>query len=305
MTTSSAWRVGLPLALATALLWASLPVALKLALESLDVWTLTWFRFLVAFVVTLLWLVWRRGLVGFGNLDGSGRWLLFGAGLGLLGNYVFYLLGLKFTTPANAQLLIQLAPLLLALGSVLVFKERVSAGQLIGFALIVIGLIGFGGEQAQALAAPPHYRFGALCIVIAAATWAAYGLAQRELFRTLSSQQILLFIYAFASVILLPSATPSMLSSLDLQHALAVLYCCFNTVAAYACFAEAQARWESARVGAVLAMTPILTIAFASLAHHRWPASIAAERIGWIGIISACLIVSGSMWASLSRGKEK
>src|SRR6185295_2354036 len=33
------------------------------------------------------------------------------AALMLTGNYVFYLLGVKYTTPANAQLLIQAAPL--------------------------------------------------------------------------------------------------------------------------------------------------------------------------------------------------
>ena len=42
------WRLGLSLAVLAMLTWATLPVALTLALVYLDPWTLTWFRFLVA-----------------------------------------------------------------------------------------------------------------------------------------------------------------------------------------------------------------------------------------------------------------
>ena len=46
--TTGRWRLGLTLALTTAALWATLPVALKIALETIDPWTLTWARFAVA-----------------------------------------------------------------------------------------------------------------------------------------------------------------------------------------------------------------------------------------------------------------
>src|SRR3546814_13378310 len=58
--------------------------------------------------------------------------LLLIAGLMLIGNYVFYLLGVQYTSPANAQLLIQLAPLLLALGGIVVFRERRSEERRVG-----------------------------------------------------------------------------------------------------------------------------------------------------------------------------
>ena len=51
---SGRWRLGLAMALTTALSWATLPVALKITLEQLDPYTLTWFRFLVAAAVALL-----------------------------------------------------------------------------------------------------------------------------------------------------------------------------------------------------------------------------------------------------------
>ncbi len=60
---SGQWQLGLLLTLVTALCWATLPIALKLVLEVLDPITLTWFRFLVAALVTGAWLS-ARGRLG-------------------------------------------------------------------------------------------------------------------------------------------------------------------------------------------------------------------------------------------------
>src|SRR5690606_35061942 len=119
-TTSGRWRLGLALALLTAGLWATLPAALKIALGSLDAWTLTWVRFLFAFLVLGGWLGARGRL---SSLRGPRRrdwFLLLLAAFTLIGNYLLYLLGVQYTTPGNAQLLIQAAPLLMALGGIVV-----------------------------------------------------------------------------------------------------------------------------------------------------------------------------------------
>ena len=137
---SGHWRLGLALSLITALSWATLPIALKLVLDSLDPLTLTWFRFLVAALVTAAWLGLRGKLRGYGALGRRGWTLLGVAALMLVGNYVFYLLGVQHTSPANAQLLIQLAPLLMALGGIWVFGEVFHRGQWLGLAVLVAGL---------------------------------------------------------------------------------------------------------------------------------------------------------------------
>ena len=62
-------RAALLLALAAAGLWATLPVALKVALEALDPWTLTWFRFLAAALLMTVWLLWRGRLGAFRALS--------------------------------------------------------------------------------------------------------------------------------------------------------------------------------------------------------------------------------------------
>lgn len=115
------WKLGLSLSLLVVFFWATLPVALKISLNVLDAWTLTWLRFCVAAMITLLIIFIMGSWKGYKRLSVKNwLWLLF-AGLMLIGNYVGFLIGLEKTTPANAQVLIQLAPLMMILGGVMVY----------------------------------------------------------------------------------------------------------------------------------------------------------------------------------------
>ncbi len=296
--TSGRWRLGLALALATAFFWATLPVALKLALEVVDAVTLTWFRFLIASLVIGGWLAWRGRIGQFRELSRNAWWLLAIAACGLIGNYLGYLFGLGLTSPANAQLLIQLAPLLLAIGGVAIFRERLNHKQWLGYAAVASGLLLFFGEQWQR-ASGTHYGLGALLIALAAAAWAGYALAQKQLLRRLDSAAILWFIYLAATALLLPFSAPQQLLKVDAAHWWAIGYCALNTIGAYGCFAEALAHWEASRVSAILALTPILTVLSVAAFALLVPGAIAPERIGLLGWIGAGTVVAGSAAVSL------
>jgi drug/metabolite transporter (DMT)-like permease len=302
---SGRWRLGLLLALSTAACWATLPIALKFTLEALDVYTLTWFRFLVACVLVGAWLLWRGRLGSLRGLE-RGHWLLLAlAALMLIGNYVFYLIGLDFTTPGTAQLLIQLAPLLMAVGGIVVFRERFRAGQWLGLGLLCLGLWLFFREQVQIQAGASRFVLGCAVMFLAAVVWAIYSLALKQLLSRLSSPVILCFIYAVASVLLFPGASPSALLALDALHWVALLYCALNTLVAYGAFAEALAHWEASRVSVILALTPLMTLACVSLVHATWPEVIAAERIGTVGYLGAALVVTGSALTSLLGNRRR
>ena len=302
-TAATRWRLGLSLALLTCLFWATLPVALKMSLEVLSPVTLTWFRFISAFALTLAWLAARGQLRIFRTLNRANWGWLGLAAAGLIGNYVLYLLGLKFTTPANAQLLIQAAPLLLALGGVYFFKESLGRGQALGFVAIAIGLAVFALEQRHAASAASNYLLGMGLIFIAAITWVVYALVQKRLHAVLKPQQLLVVIYAAASLVLWPFSQPSELLALDRSHAIAVAYCALNTVGAYAAFSEAMASWEASRVSAILALTPVLTVGFVALMAPLLPGHLSPETIGTMGWCGAILVLAGSLAASLLKPK--
>lgn len=296
---SGRWRLGLMLALTTMACWATLPVALKFTLTAVDVYTLTWFRFLVAFAGVGAWLAWRGGFAPLRGLGAARGALLLLAATMLIGNYVFYLAGLDLTTPANAQLLIQLAPLLMAVGGILVFRERFGPGQWLGLGLVCVGLWLFFRDQLALQGGGPDYVRGALTIVLAAVVWAIYALAQKQLLNALSSPLILWVVYALASVVLLPFSQPARLLELDLLHWLALGYCALNTLVAYGAFAEALAHWEASRVSMVLALTPLFTLLCVEVVHALAPGAVRPEQVGAIGFVGAGLVVAGSALTSL------
>lgn len=294
------------LAAATAAFWATLPMALKFSLDQVDAFTLTWFRFLVASVLLGGWLLLRGELHALKGLPRSAWQLLVLAALMLTGNFVFYLLGVQYTTPGNAQLIIQLAPLCMAIGGIVIFRERFAVWQWLGLALIVTGLAVFFQDQLlQAAQGGNRYLIGTAFIVLAALVWAVYALAQKQLLSRLRSNVVLVFIYAVATVLLLPFAHPMALLSLDHVHWIVLGYCALNTLGAYGAFAEALVHWEASRVSAVLAITPLLCIGAIALVHLLWPDAIAVEHIGTIGWIGAVLAVVGSMTVSLAGRKRR
>jgi drug/metabolite transporter (DMT)-like permease len=301
-TTSGRWQLGMALALVTALFWATLPLTLKISLEVLDAWTITWVRFVTATLVLLVWLTLKGRIGTFSGLKRRTWGMMTVAAVMLTGNFIGYLFGVQYTTPGNAQLLIQAAPLLMALGGIVVFRERFTWAQWLGLALVAIGLCSFFADQTQqTVGIASHYALGALIVLGAAVVWAVYALLQKQLLNHLSSQHLLLFIYAAAALLLTPFAHPAQLLRLDALHGWALFYCCINTVGAYGAFAEALAHWEASRVSVILALTPLLCVAAVALTRRIWPELIAPEHIALWGWIGTGLVVSGSALVSLAK----
>ena len=105
------WRLGFSLALTTAFLWGVMPIALKIVLSGMDVYTISWYRFAFSAVVVGALLASTGQLPLWRSLKRRGWLLMLLALFGLVGNYVLYALALKHTTPSVTQIVIQLAPM--------------------------------------------------------------------------------------------------------------------------------------------------------------------------------------------------
>ena len=293
-------RLGFALAATTMLLWGTLPLALKLTLQELDAVTITWFRFGVASLVLVVWLAWRRQLPALGSLGRSSFGLLAVAVLGLAANFLAFLVGLDLTTPANAQILIQLAPMLLGLGGILVFGERYERLQWLGLGVLLAGLgVFFSGQLRAVTEGAERYLLGSGIMVVAAVTWAGYGLAQKQLLRALPSQPLMLLIYAGCFLCFSPSSKPGSLREIGALGLGALLYCSLNTLVAYGAFAAALNHWQASRVSAVLALTPLATLGFSVLAEALSPGLFHAETISWTSLAGASTVVAGSLLVTL------
>lgn len=299
---SGRWRLGLALSLLTVLLWGVLPIALKVTLQALDVYTVTWFRFLAAFGLLGIYLAGRRQLPKLHQL-GRDVWKLLAIAAVFLGlNYLLFLQGLAQTSAANAEVLIQLAPVLFAVGAIAFFKERYTLRQWLGMAVLTLGFALFFHEQLKTLVtAANQYLIGSSLIVIAAAAWAIYALAQKQLLQTLSSFSVMLIIYGGCALFFTPIATPETILKLSPLHLGMLLFCGLNTLIAYGAFAEALEHWEASRVSAVLALAPIVTLLSVEAVSSLMPNLIAPEPLTILGVVGAILVVAGSMAIALGR----
>jgi drug/metabolite transporter (DMT)-like permease len=298
--TSGRRGLGFALAFLTMSLWGALPLALKGVLRQMDPATITWYRFAVSALLLLALLAWRGQLPPLRALGRSVWGLLGVATVFLAANYYGYIVGLDFTTAADAQVLLQLAPLLLALGGLVVFGERFTRLQWLGFVVLVAGLGLFFAAQLSALVGgSERYLSGAAIMVFAAVTWAVYGLAQKQLLRSLSSQGVMLCIYAGCVLLFLPPSAPRTLAALDATGLALLGFCAVNTALAYGAFAESLQHWEASRVSAVLALTPLATLAFSEIADAWWPALHDGGALPPTSVLGAVVVVAGSLVTSL------
>jgi drug/metabolite transporter (DMT)-like permease len=281
-------------------LWAVLPFALVGVLAALDAFTITWVRFVASTLALGGVLAARGSLPPLRDLDAARAALLAVATLFLAVNYAAFLFGLDWTSAADAQVLIQLGPVLLSLGGIAVFREPFTRIQWAGIAVLAIGVAVFVSSRlGNGLLAGRGLESGMLMIVFAAATWAVYGLAQKQLLHTWSSNHVLLCVYAGCAIAFTPLASPASLAQLDAPRAALLGFCALNTVVGYGAFAESLAHWEASRVGAVLALTPIGTLACATALHALAPDAVATPELSFSGWLGALLVVSGSLAASL------
>ncbi len=297
---SGRWRLGLGLSLLTALMWGILPIALEITLEQMDAFTITWYRFLIAGLLLGSSLALRKGLPRVQGQSTGVYLLLALVTLSLGSNYVLYLLGLSRTSAGAAQVLIQLAPAMAMLGSLIFFRERFEKGQWLGLVLLCGGmLMFFHNRLGDTFLRLGEYSLGMILIFFAAITWAIYALAQKQLLSTMSSAQVLLLVYVGSMLFLLPTAHPRAILRLDTLHLCLLAFCALNTVIAYGSFSEALDHWESSRVNAVLAITPITTLAMLWLGSRLWPYAVNCERITPLSGTGAALVVAGSMMIAL------
>ena len=300
-TDTGRWQLGFTMSLTTAVLWGFLPIALKVALTGMDVYTITWWRFAVSMLGLGVFLAWRGQLP---RLRGAGRsaWMILGIALvTLLANYLLYLTALEHTTPSVAQVVIQLAPLLLMLGGVFVFRERFAPRQWLGFVVLGIGLLLFFNRRLPELARPTEgLGLGVALMIVAAIAWAIYGLAQKRLLTVFTSRQVLWMLYFGATLALLPAAAPIAVLNLDGLQLSMLAFCCANTLIAYGAFGEALHYWDVSRVSAVLATAPLFTMASMWLVDRLGWDLLAPEGLNAWSIVGALAVVAGSMTCALA-----
>ena len=302
---SGIWKLGLAFSLLSALSFGVLPIALKGILNTMDAFTLTWYRFVMAGALLAILNV-RPNKFSWSALPGFRLGVLIVVAGALMSvNFLCYLLGLAYVSPSTAQVVIQLAPLFLLLGSLVVYKESFSRGQWIGLFIMVFGLALFFNQRlTEMLSRLTNDTIGALLIMAAAFTWAIYGLMQKRLLLFYSSGVTLLLFYIVDALIFLPFASPNRIFDLTGPQLGLLGGCGLASALSYIGFAEALNHWEATRVSAMLALVPIITVVSVRATNTLWPEVIPPESLSLLSIAGALFVVAGSMATALLRQKK-
>ena len=300
MTVSGRWRLGVLLALSTAAMWGVLPIALKGVMTTLDPLTTTFFRYSLAAVLITPYLLVRNRLPNRAKFRSPKLALqLLVAGSLLAANYGLYILGLQRTTAEAAQVMIQIAPMLLLLAGLWIFKESFSRAQWLGFMSFASGLmLFFNHHLGDIFGSLSSYGIGLLCILMAAVCWTGYAIMQKFLLRDFNSEETMLVFYWIGALVFLPLSNFSLLAELSAVQWGLLAFCGLNTLIAYGCFAEAMVHMEASRVSAIIALTPLLTVAIVQLIPIP---GITAEQLQMLSIIGDCMVVCGSIITAVAK----
>jgi len=296
-TTSGRWRYGLFLTMIAALLWGILPTALKLLVSSMDAYTITWYRLVIAFAVLFVFLTIRGNLPDPRRIRGIYAILFAVTCLGLCVNYITYVLGVDIVGPGPSQLIIQLNSVIVILGGIFIYRERFYRLQAVGLAAIIIGLLLFFHDRlVELLTSFTGYSLGILILLLSATALATYSLAQKQLLARFNSLQISMTVFGAGALLLLPLTARNLpeIATLEWPNVALLLFCVFTTLGAYGSFAEALQHLEASKISAVLSTVPLIALGFAALASWLLPDLISTQPVSPLSLAGAVILVVGS-----------
>jgi drug/metabolite transporter (DMT)-like permease len=296
-------QIGIIATIITALCWSFLAIFLKLALKYSDSYTIIWYRMIVPFVFLFLWFLIKKNKRDLNVLKVKFDLLLIAA-LALAFNYIGFMQGVHYTSPANAQIFIQLGPLLLALSGLFFFNEKLNSTQILGLLLCLFGFAFFFIDRIKNIHGNDHYYTGLLWIFSGTVTWAIFASIQKKLLFRLKSSQINIFIYMISSFIFAPMVNWQNLLSLPWYIHLFFIFLGLNTLVAYGCLSVALKYLPATQVSPIITMNPLLTLVLIELiAWMNWN-FIPYDPISLNGYIGAICAITGIIFV-LSKKKLK
>ena len=186
--------------LLNALIGGTNPAFVKAALAEFPPITLVFLRSLLAALVTLplIYSQWSK-IKTF-----SDKKLLFISSLLFAGNWLFFSIGLQFSTIIMSQIIYMMTPLIVAILGYFFLKEILSKNQILGLILAILGMsiLIYGSIKSQDI-----FSFGTplgnFILIIAKICWALYLVTSRKVSKSYSPLTILFFNFITATLVAL------------------------------------------------------------------------------------------------------
>ena len=293
--------LGFLFALTTAMAWGSLPLALKQVVAVMDAKSIVWYRFVVATLSLLLLLACTKKLPKRSQFNRTYLiWTVLGV-IGLASNFFLFNTSLNYVEPAIAQIFIHVSSFGMLILGVLLFKEKLGLHQKLGLVILIFGLALFFNDRFALFFSLNASAIGILLSISAALIWVLYGLAQKVMLRSFTSQQILLLMYFGCALVFTPVVEFSQVQALTPFAWGCFIYCCLNTMIGYGAYAEALNRWDVSKVSVVLTLVPLFTILFSHIAHALDPEDFANPQLNSLSYLGAFVVVLGASLSAIGH----
>ncbi|MZP29140.1 EamA family transporter [Heliobacterium undosum] len=196
----------------TTCFWGGTFVAAKLAVQEAPPFYSATSRFTVATLVLfaiVAWEAYRPG--GEGRIPYPRGWRqilgLFSLGLtGIFFYNAFFFTGLKFTTAANGSLVIAINPLVTAIFSALLLRERFRPIQAVGFLISFIGVVTVVSRGSLEVLRGLFFNPGDVILLGAPISWALYSILGKKMLGRFSPLVATAYATLFGTLLLLPAA---------------------------------------------------------------------------------------------------
>lgn len=282
---------GIFYSIATALLWGVLPIFLKIALQDFHAGTISWFRFLFAFLILIVILQWKDHE----PLDILRKppWMGILGGACLSANYYWVTMGVDLSGPSNMAVLIQTASVFLVLTGVYVFREHLTLRQILGMGVAGSGLFLFFHDQKSRIQEVGDYYYADFLIILAGMVWVGYMVSQKFLSRQYGAQSLNLLVYAVATFTLIGGVVWADFSNAGLTAWLSLIFCGINTLLAYAALAEAVKYIPLAIISVIISLNPLITLLGMKVLPEMGFAGLQPEPVGSLGYWGGLIAVTG------------
>jgi drug/metabolite transporter (DMT)-like permease len=290
-------------AIITAILWGTLAIVLKVSLSELTPADITWFRFVMAFTILLVYYYFRKP--AYLRILRRPPGLLIIATLCLALNYFGFIQGLQFTSPSVAQIFIQLGPVILAISGFAFFREKITTRQIAGLFIVIAGLTLYYREQTHLISsAGPNWSTGVMWILIAAVSWAAYSILLKILVLKYPPMQLNLVIFGLPALLYIPFVHFSHFLGLGIIGWCILLFLGMNTLVAYGLLSLAIQYTEANKVSVIIILNPILTFILMAIISHTRAPWITHEFYTPLTIAGAVIVLAGAMLTIFKRNNQ-
>lgn len=297
---------GVILAVCATICFAVTVILLSIILSAIDAVTTTWYRCFVGAILVSIFMSAqdrKQARHHFFERQNIGVLLL----IGVL--FVFYQLianvALIYIPPSSVQVMGQLSIFLTVFCGIFLLKEPFSRHQTLGLLILLIGLgFFFHHRWGTVFSLQGDYYIGIMLMVLSACAWAASAIVQKKAVRKLPGSTIVVSYFWLSALILLPFSNPFNPAVMTIEIFIPVLLAGATTVLGASLYTAALKHADASRVTPIVALTPLLTIAFVHPALLIWPGTFIPETVDFLSLFGALLVVIGSSMASLTKGQS-